>query len=79
MDIVKKKQFVLNDACTGDYIRLRDPIERIFTPGRTILMSMCHRTKISSLPFCPGCGTTNETPITLCPDSGELPDVEAKW
>ena len=58
-DMVKKSQYILNDAHTGERIKLVDPIEDHFTPGRIILMSMCYQEGKNRANFCPGCRTAN--------------------
>ena len=69
--MVKNRQYVLNDAHTGERIKLADPLEDHFSPGRIILMSMCYQDRQSVYQFCPGCRTSFS-------DSGTT-SSETKW
>ena len=55
--MVRKRQYILNDAFTGERMDFGTGRNKFFLSGQVILMSMCFEVQGQVLGVCPRCGS----------------------
>ena len=74
--MVRQKQYILNDAFTGDRLDIVAGGTKRFLPGQVVQMSMCFGVRGQTLGSCPRCGSNiaeaNNGEITWYDDAKPL-------